>query len=172
MGMNYEEDLRRQLEEQILSAQETNKAQERIEKLNLGKDMASGAYMQQMQQQAPPEGGGGAPGGGGGVPPQQGAPMAYDPVSQILASLPQGPMQNVNPMELDNLATQVAMSIRGRPEPEKDSLLRQLKVKNEMLWMVVKEKLNDMRAADSRQGVIMGQQQAAQAASGAVQPPM
>jgi hypothetical protein len=172
MGMNYEEDLRRQLEEQILSAQETNKAQERIEKLNLGKDMASGAYMQQMQQQAPPGGVGGAPGGGGGAPPQQGASMAYDPVSQILASLPQGPMQNVNPMELDNLATQVALSIRGRPEPEKDSLLRQLKVKNEMLWMVVKEKLNDMRAADSRQGVIMGQQQAAQAAAGSVQPPM
>ncbi len=181
LGLDAQEETRRMLEEQVLMARQTQTAQEQLSRLSAGQQLVEQAAMQQMAAQMGAQGGATAapPGVAAGAPPPAGggaaAPAAGvigDPVTQILASLPVSKLQNVNPAELDQLATAVAQQLFAQPEVVRSSVLRQLKTRNELLWMSVKSKLDDMRDSARRQGILMAQQQMGQMAQGQINPPM
>lgn len=174
LGIDLRENIRRQMEEEVYIAQQSAEAQKKMQNIGLGDQLASPPQDMSMAVDGAAGGGIQVVGGTDGSAPQaQSAPVsAGDPVAQIMANLPASGLQNMNPQEMDQLAAQVANAIYGLPETHKDSALRQLKIRNEMLWMVVKEKLNDIQAAARRQGLSQVKQQAAQSAAMTVNPPM
>jgi hypothetical protein len=101
---------------------------------------------------APPPGGaapGGAPAGGappaggaGGGDPSQGPPPG--PVTQYLASV--GPNAPQTPEDMMQVADSLAQQLlSGVPESVKDSELRKLKIANEPLHTMVREKMDEIR---------------------------
>lgn len=177
LGLNAQEELRRIMEEQVYAAKQTIETQKEIEGLSAGQQMAAQAAAQAAAMGAgPPPGQMPAEAAGSqaqmmGGQAAAGQPMAFDPVQQILANLPVSSMQQVSPQDIDKMAANLAMQLFSQPEVIKDSVLRQLKGKNELLWMSVKNKLDDMRDAARRQGIVSLQQMMAQQAAGMAQPP-
>lgn len=171
LGEDLKENIRQKTEEQMLMADEAERAKKLFEGKEMAQQMAQGQGM--MGGMPPgmgmPDMGGAMVGGGGGgtagpagpgaIAPEAAGMMFQDPVQQILATIPPLGQQKIDPQELDAQAAQIAQAVWSMPETAKDSLLRQLKIKNETYWMAVKEKLNDMYSAARRQGVIMSKQQ-------------
>lgn len=182
LGLDAQEESRRILEEQIELARQTRDAQRKLMELDAGQQLVQQvqALSQAAAAQAQEAGGGPPPpaaamaavGGGTSAGAAPAAGLPGDPVTQILASLPVSSLQSVNPAELDQLATAVAQQLFGQPETVRSSVLRQLKTRNEILWMSVKSKLEDMYNSARRQGVIAAQQQQAAMMSQQIQPPI
>lgn len=168
LGEDIRETLRQKTEEQLLMAEEAERAKKIFEGKEVSQQLAQGQMggMEMVGMAGPgmPPLPGGPISGGGGAPPAGAMPagaammMTQDPVQQVLAMVPPLGQQKLDPQEMDAQATQIAQMIWSMPETAKDSVLRQLKAKNETYWMVVKEKLNDMYSAARRQGVIMSKQ--------------
>lgn len=186
VGLEFEDEQKRMLDEEKYVAEESAKTQEELEAAGMGDLMASG--------QLGPMPGGGVPGGTapqagmGQMPatpaqpaaPAQGAapvdPMAaggagapMDPVSAVLAQLPQGPNQSMTPQEMLEIATTIARQLFSMPEGQKDSALRKIKQTHPHIHQLIKSQLESMRQQAGNQGVAMAQQAAqAQGVTGAV----
>jgi len=194
VGLLFEEEQKRMLEEQKFIAEESQKAQEELEAAGLGDQLA-------MDPMAAGPGGGpmgaaggmGAmpgPGAGGQVPPVQpgamggaapmgGAPaagmqpgMPMDPVQAVMAQLPMGNEAGLTPQDLDSIAQTVAQQIFGMAGGQRQSALRQLKQRNPTIHSLVKSLLEQLDGQAESRGRQLGQQEAqmAQQQSMAPQP--
>jgi hypothetical protein len=192
VGLKFEEEQTRLLEEQRYVAEKSQEVQEEIESSGLGDQMAAG-------QLGPPAAGGQtapgmpAPGASGAAAPQPagpaggaaggatdaasgGAPPAgmappVDPVDAMLAQLPATALESITPQELYGMAQTLAQQIFGMPATQRISSLRRLKNKNEMLHMAVKSALEQMDSQAEQQGRQMAQMAAQQTQQQSMAPP-
>jgi len=191
VGLKFEEEQQRLIDEQKLVAETSQEAQEELEAAGLGDMMAQGMMQPGMQPGAAPAGGapvGGAPAGGGmpaggaappaggAAPPAGGDPMAgamqpVDPVSAVIASLPQAGVESVTPQELTQMAETIAQQIFAMQASDRISALRALKQKNPTVHALVKSHLDRMDSSAKRQGKQMAQQAAGAAQQQSMAPP-
>lgn len=92
---------------------------------------------------AAPAGGGGGGGGGAGQPDAMSALAGGTPVTDYIQSM--GPNTPITPMEMQQLAQQLASELLGKPESVKDSELRKLKQYNETLHSLVRSNMDKQR---------------------------
>jgi hypothetical protein len=163
IGLKFEEEQDRMLDEQKYIAQRSDEAQEELEAMGLGEQMAQGAMA------APPgaEQAGAMPPGAmppGAMPPTdaQGMVMPVDPVQAVLADLPRPGIDPIDPTELAQLANTKANQIFQMQGTQRNSALRQLKQRNPLVHSLVKSQLEQMDQRAASQGKAM-MQQAAQA---------
>lgn len=187
VGLKFEDEQKRLLEEQKYMAEETQKAQEELEASGLGDQMAMGQTPGMVD---PSMAGMPGPGAGGVVPPAQpgaagqaaapqggaGSPEAaamtpMDPVQAIMAQLPVGVEQGMTPPELEQLSNSLAQQIYGLPGGYRQSALRQLKQRSPTIHSLVKSLLSQMDASAERRGREMSQQQAITAQQQSMAPP-
>ena len=107
-------------------------------------------------------GGGGDPAAAGGAPPGGGAAggggmPGMSPVTDYLEQM--SPSTPQTPEDQLEAASQIAQQMLGLPEGVKDSELRKLKEKNEVLHSLVRSKMDDMRRQARMQGGAMVLQQ-------------
>ncbi len=162
MGLDWKGEQKQMGEEAQTQAEIQSRVQEEMEQAGFAQDMAKGnvvpgaggAPQQTGPGGAPPGGGGG---GGGGSQAAPGAPMA-GPVSQWLAQM--GPNTPVQPQEQVAAADSLAQQLLGLPESVKDSELRMLKQKNEVMHSIVKSRMDSLRNNAKNQGgaQVMAQQ--------------
>lgn len=168
LGIDSREETRRMMEEQISTAEQAVEAEKMIRSMTAGSEKIQEALAAQQMMQGVPGAQPGAPtpmvAGGAGGQALGTTPVGVpsDPVAQMLAMVPTSSMQQLNPAEIDRLATQLAYQLFGQTETVRSSFLRQLKTKNEILWMSTKAKLEDLMNSARRQGVDMARQQYAQ----------
>lgn len=188
VGIDFKDEIQKKFEDEQLIAEETEHAQETIDRLGMGKQMAASG-MDPAMGGMPPAGGmapamGGMPQGGmppGGMPPAgggapTGAPqvpgMPPDPVDAILAQVPMEGGGELTPMDLESMAGPIAEQIFMLPAGTRISALRKLKQQNTALHALVKSYLEQMDNQAARQGKETAQMAAQQAAQGMAQPPM
>jgi len=183
VGLKFEDEQTKMLDEQKYVAEESQKAQEEVEASGLGDQMAGGAAGG-MPPGGDPAAMGGmpGPGAGGQVPPAQpgaagaaaappagggdplaGAMQPMDPVQAVLAQIPMGSEMGMTPQDLETIAQTVAQSIYGMQGGQRASALRQLKQKNPTVHSLVKSLLEDMDSQSEARGREMGQQEAGMA---------
>ena len=182
VGLKFEEEQERTLEEQKFIAERSQEVQEELESQGLGDQMAmgmmdpnaqaggdpaaAGGAMGQppadpgaaMAGAAAPPAGGGAPAGGMPAGPAMGMPT--DPVDAILAQLPVSDMQSITPEELYGMASTLAQQIFAMQSTQRISSLRKLKQRHEVLHSVVKSILEQLDRQAEQQGKMMQQQSA------------
>lgn len=156
VGLDYRDEIKRQMEDQRFQAEQSAKLQE---------EMEHASQMEQMVQ--PPQPGGGMPGaaggaaGGGGDPNAAGAGggqaggaagQAGMAQQSVVASLPTGPNQKITPEELQSRAQYVASQLMGMPESQKDSELHKLKQVDPTLHSLVRSKMDELRSQAKTQG--------------------
>ncbi len=166
VGMDFEEETRRKLEEEQFLAEETAKMQARMEQ------------MAAMEQMAPPVGaaqppgmGGGMPGGQPGMPPG-GAPMGGAPpgqpapagpagaaVGQFASAQPLQPNVPVTPEEMMARANELAQQFMALPETQRKSELIRLKRSDPTMHSLVTSIMDDIRQQAQTQGQQMVLQQ-------------
>jgi hypothetical protein len=164
VGLRFEEEQDRLLEEQRYIAQRTKEVQEEMEASGLGEQMAMGP-----QPGMPP----GAPGAPAGAAPGAAAPagaqppvdasgqvMPVDPVQAVIADLPKPGIDPVEPQELEQIASVKAQQIFALQGTQRNSALRQLKQKNPVIHGLVKSQLEQMDQRAATQGKVMAQQAA------------
>lgn len=156
LGLDFLDETRQLAEEARAQQRQQEEMQEEMETQSFGK---------QVSQTGSPMGGGAPPGGappGGGAPP----PGGVDPTTGQPA--PAGPVtsmvqNNYMPQTPDDMLSQaqsIANQLLGLPESQKDSELRMLKQKNEVLHSLVKAQLDKIRGqARSQGGAQLMQQQ-------------
>ena len=159
LGFDFKDEQRRIAEEASYQQQLQAELQEEMEQAAFGEQIAKG-------QGGPGQMGGGAPagqggGGGGMVDAATGQPVGQ-PVTDFLG----GPNVPTTPQDMLAQAEMLAQELLGLPESQKDSELRQLKKKNEVLHALVREKMDQMRNQAQTAGgaMLLGQQGAAPAA--------
>ena len=144
VGLDYFDELRRQMEEQKYEAEQQE---------NLTEDMNQAATMSQMGQ--PPQQGGDPNAGGGaagGAPPAGGGDPAAQAASQV-SSQQQTLMQKpTTPQEMLGKAQQLAQQILGMPEGQKDSELIQLRKNDPVMHSLVTSQIEDIRRQARTQG--------------------
>jgi hypothetical protein len=150
----------REIEQQMLAdeARSQQKIQQRMEE-----EMEQEGFAAQIEQGITPamqsaqeqqaQGGGGAPAGAGAA---QGSGQG-GVVNQYLANM--SPDAQISPNQLLSLAQEMAAELLRLPESIKDSELRQLKQKNELLHASVIQQMNQQRQAMRREGGEMLRQQ-------------
>jgi len=189
IGMDFEEETRRKLEEEQFMAESAAKMQQRME------------LMAQMDQMAVPEGamggmpggmpgggmpGGGMPGGGmggsvmppagaapppaGAAPPPAGGGGPMDQAAgQFAAQQPLLPNQPITPEEMMGRANEVAQQLMTLPETQRKSELINLKRTDPTLHSLVISIMDDIRQQARSQGQQMVLQQ--QYGGGQAMPP-
>jgi hypothetical protein len=173
LGIDTHEETRRMLEEQLVTAQQAIETEKKLKSLTEGQEKIQNVLMNQQMAMSGMEGvGSQMPIGGLSAMPVAGgssgadfAAVIGDPVAQMLAMIPTYPGQQLNPTEIERLANTLAQQLFGQSETVRTSFLRQLRNKNEILWMSVKTKLEEMLNSARRQGVDMARQQYAQMAT-------
>jgi hypothetical protein len=155
MGINWKDEQRLVQEEARYMQEQQAKVQEEMEQSAYGQQIARGEGGPGGGQQAAmgaasspagaiaaggEQGGGGAEGGAPAPPP--------GPVSQIVQSgnMPQ------TPDEMLQQAESIAQQMLGLPEGQKDSELRMLKQKNEVLHSLVRSRMDSIRQQARMQG--------------------
>jgi len=156
LGIDWKAEQRQLAEEARFSAEQQSEVQEEMEQSAFGQQMAKGA---------PP---GGAPAGPGGAPAQGGAPAPGGdpaaggappgPVTGLLQSM--SPNTPVTPQDMLAEAESLSQQLLGLPSGQRDSELRALKQKNEVLHSLVKAKMTNIRsqARSAGQSMILSQQ--------------
>lgn len=168
LGFNKQEEQQLMLEEDRQNAELQQEQQEDLETMQMFKSMVPGGVKpgledyQAQQQQA--QQGGGDPsqgGGGGGAPPAGGggAPMApgTSPIDQMIAEA--GLLPTDTPEDIQNKAQTLAQQIMSSG-PQRGSILRKLKQKDQQLHAIVKSMVEDMdqqAASEGKQQVIAQQ---------------
>jgi hypothetical protein len=192
VGLSFTEEEKKKLEEQKFVAEHTQEAEEEIQAMGLGDQMAQavaqgGAPGAMAGPGGAPPGAAPAPGGppapgapvmppaagGDGAAAMPGAPgmMPPDPVSAILAQLPQTGLESISPEELHAIADTISTQIFALPSSQRISALRKLKEKNDVVHSLVKSKLDSMTQQAQMQGQQMAQQSAQAASQGSMAPP-
>jgi hypothetical protein len=172
LGLEFLDESRQMSEEARSMQRMQSEMQEEMSTEELGKQMAQGAMPGtppgMEAGMAPPGGGGGAaaPPPGGAVDPATGMPMPQGPVTSMVQNnyMPQ------TPDEMLAQAQSIAQQLLGLPESQKDSELRMLKEKNEVLHSLVKAEIDKIRGQARSQGG--AQMMAQQFGGGGMQPPM
>jgi len=165
VGLDFENEERRKLEEEKFTAEETDKLREELELGGLGDMLATG----QLPGEQPPPGdpaAGGQP-AAGGAPAGDPAAAPADPAAQILASLPVGPNESVTPQEMVGQAGTIAQQLFSMPESQKDSTLRKIKQTAPHIHDLVKSQLAALRNQARNQGLAFAQQSAGGQPAGA-----
>lgn len=149
LGLGFEEEQRRLLDEDRFVAEETQKMQEEME--------GTAAMVQATAGQPAPGGppGMGAPAGapGGGGP--AGAAGAFS------AASPMPPTTPTSPQDILSKADQLAQQFLAMPETQKDSELRTLKQQDEVLHSAVRSRMDSIRGRAQSAGgsMLLGQPQ-------------
>jgi len=172
IGISQEEELDRKIEETELQAEKEKEMQERMESKSLTDILTT--PMDQLLGGMPPGGmppGGMPPGGpppsgaptGGPMPPAGvGGPPPNDPISALLASIPDTKTGQIALDDIVNVSQQVAQQLLGMHPSMRASALRKIQQKNEVVHALVNRKLDELYNQAALQGKIMAQQQAAQ----------
>lgn len=154
MGMDWKDEQRIIAEESRYQAQLQAEVQEEMEQSAFGQQIAKG-------QMGPPGAGGaggagGAPAGGGGGAPVGAGGAPAGPVT----GMTQNSNTPVTPQDLLEQAGALAQQLIVLPESQKDSELRALKQKNEVLHSLVRAKMDQMRNQARTAGAaqMLGQQ--------------
>lgn len=157
VGLEFIEEERRKLEEQRISAEETQKQQEEMDQAAQMDEMA----MPQQPQQpmgAPGAAPGAAPPPGGAAPP--GAPMGAmgqpagpgGAATAFGAQVGTQPGVPATPEEWMQQADMLAQQAMGMPESQKDSFLIQLKKKDPVMHSLVSSKIEEFKQQAQVQG--------------------
>jgi hypothetical protein len=162
VGVDYEEETRRMLEEEKIYAEEQKRMQKEMEQAQQMEDMAMQTEMIQGQGQPgasatgmPPQGGGGAP-PGAMPPPGMGGGSPVDAFMSQRVNTPNVPR---TPEELQGQAQQLAQQILSLPEGQKDSELIKLKKGDSLMHSLVSSMIDDIRQQAKTQGGAMVMQQ-------------
>lgn len=142
LGLEFTDETRQMAEEAREQQQQQEDMQDEMDTQAFGKQVAQGAAGQQQQGGAPP------PGGGGAVDPATGQPAPAGPVTSMVQNdyMPQ------TPDDMLAQAQSLAQQLLGLPESQKDSELRMLKQKNEVLHSLVRAQLDKIRGQARSQG--------------------
>ena len=178
VGLDFNEEERRKLEEERISAEAAQDMQEEMDQAAQMDEMAAPqdpAAMGMGMPGAMPPGGappaGAAPGGEAMMPTMQGMPGAMpgggmppvDPASgaaaQFAAQQPLQPNVPITPEEMMSRAQTLAQQAMAMPESQKDSFLINLKRQDPTMHSLVKSLLEDMRRENELQGRQMIEQQ-------------
>jgi hypothetical protein len=158
VGLNYEEEMKRMLEEERIYAEEQARMQE---------EMAQSQQMQAMSQ--PPEmiagvgdtgsGATGTPPAPAGAAPAAGG-MPPSPVDQFISQRQNAPNVPRTPEELQQQAQLIANQLLSMPESLKDSELIKLKRTDQTMHALVTSIIDDIRQQARSQGgaMVMAQQ--------------
>lgn len=159
VGLDYEEETKRMLEEERIYAEE----QERMQK-----EMEQAQSMKDISQQTQMMGGVGNTGAGatgmpaqGGAVPQPGMPGAGgSPVDQFMMQRTNSPNVPRTPEDLQTQAQLLANQILSLPESQKDSELIKLKRSDQTMHALVSSIIDDIRQQAKTQGgaQVMAQQ--------------
>ena len=170
VGLSQEEELDKKVEETELQAEKEQEMRERLEAKSLT-DMLITPQEQLLGGIGPmgPMGPMGqamagpvAPPASGPMPASVSGPPPTDPISAILASIPD---TNTGQVPLDRLvsaAQQIAQQLFGMHPSMRISALRQIQQKDETVHTLVSRELDKLNNRAALQGKIMAQQQAAQ----------
>lgn len=162
VGLDYEEETKRMLEEERIYAEE----QERMQK-----EMEQSQQMKDLSQQASMIGGVGQPGAGatgmpgqappagGGVPGGQMAPGQPTAVDQFLMQRQNSGSIPRTPEDLQQQAQLIANQLLSMPEAQKDSELIKLKRGDATMHALVTSIIDDIRQQARSQGGAMVMQQ-------------
>jgi hypothetical protein len=167
VGLSYEEEIKRMLEEEKIYAEEQQRMQ---------KEMEQAQQMQDLSQQVDMMGGVGQAGAGAtGMPPQgappQGAPPQGSPapggmpgaapsaVDQFLMQRQNSPNVPRTPEDLQQQARLIANDLLSKPESLKDSELIKLKRSDQTMHALVTSIIDDIRQQARSQGGAMVMQQ-------------
>lgn len=166
VGVDYEEEMKRMLEEERIYAEEQRRMQA---------EMAQAEQMQAMSQPPemmmgvgdtgasatgmPPDAAAAAGGGGGGAPPPQPGPPP-SPVDQFLMQRQNSPSVPRTPEDLQQQAQLIANQLLSMPEQVKDSELLKLKRMDQTMHALVTSVIDDIRQQARSQGgaMVMAQQ--------------
>lgn len=147
VGLDWKDETRLIGEEARHMQEQQARIQEEMDQAAFGQQIAKGQPGGMPQGGMPP---GAAPAGAapaGGVPP--GAPGAMPgPVTSLI----QNNMMPQTPDEMMQTASQLANDLLGLPESQKDSELRALKAKNEVLHSLVRAEIDKIRGQARSQG--------------------
>lgn len=167
IGLSQEEEISRKVEEMEMQAEKEQELQERMEAKSLT-DMLSTPQEQLLS-------GMGMPVGPGAQAPQQAQPAPSptslsgppptDPISAILASIPDTKTGQISLDSLMSASEQIAQQLFGMHPSMRISTLRKIQQKNEVVHALVTRKLDELYNNAALQGKIMAQQQAAQQSS-------
>ena len=167
LGLDYKDEQRNIVEEGRFQQEQQSEVQEEMEQAAYGQQIAAGMPATGgggpgMPMDPAMAGGGGAaaggmaPGGAGGagagaapgVDPMTGQPMTAGPITQMISSggMPQ------TPEEMTQQAQAMAQQLLGLPETQKDSELRALKQKNQVLHDLVRAEMDRIRGDAKSQG--------------------
>jgi hypothetical protein len=177
LGLEYVDELRAMAEEARQQQQQQQEMQEEMDTMAFGQQMAQGAQMGTPPGPPGAQAAGGAAGGqnGGAAPPAGGGavdPATGMPVPGPVTSMVQNNYMPQTPDEMLAQAQSLAQQLLGMPESAKDSELRMLKQKNEVLHSLVRSQLDKMRGqARSQGGAMLMSQQFGGGAGGAAPPP-
>ena len=166
VGLDYEEEVKRMLDEEKIYAEEQQRMQ---------KEMEQSQQMQDLSQQAQMMGGVGNPGAGATGMPQGGAPapaagggqpapgampgMAPSAVDQFLMQRQNSPNVPRTPEDLQQQAQLIANDLLSKPESVKDSELIKLKRADQTMHALVTSIIDDIRQQARTQGGAMVMQQ-------------
>lgn len=152
LGLEYTDESRTMAEEARQMQRMQTEMQEEMATEDLGKQVAQGAMPGAAGM---PPGGGGAPPPGGAAPPAPGGaidPMTGQPMPGPVTSMVQNNYMPQTPDEMLAQAESLAQQLLGLPESQKDSELRMLKQKNEVLHALVKAQIEKIRGSARSQG--------------------
>lgn len=162
VGVDYEEETRRMLEEEKIYAEEQKKMQKELEQSQQMEDLAMQADMVAGQGQPGASATGMPPAAGGGAPPPGAAPGAGggSPVDAFMAQRVNTPNVPRTPEELQGQAQQLAQQLLSLPEGQKDSELIKLKKADPLMHSLVGSVIEDIRQQAKTQGgaMVMAQQ--------------
>lgn len=155
VGIDYEDEVKRMLEEERIYAEEQQRNQEEMEQSQQMQDLSQSGAMGQNMGQA------GAGATGQPQPQQQQAGVGQSSaVDHFLMQRQNSPNVPRTPEDLQQQAQLIANQILGQPEPVKDSELIKLKRGDPMMHALVSSVIDDIRQQARLQGgqMIMSEQ--------------
>lgn len=170
VGLDYEEETKRMLEEERIYAEEQERMQKEMEQAQSMKDISQQATMMQGVGNTgagatgmPADPNAAAAAQGGAPPPQPGAPGAPgagSPVDQFMMQRQNSPNVPRTPEDLQTQAQLLANQILSLPESVKDSELIKLKRSDPTMHALVSSIIDDIRQQAKNQGgaMMMAQQ--------------
>ena len=163
VGLDYEEETKRMLEEERIYAEEQERMQKEMEQSQQMKDLSQSPDMMSGMGNTgasatgmPPPQQGGAPPAPAGGPPAPGQPTAVD---QFLMQRQNAPNIPRTPEDMQQQAQLVANQLLSMPEPQKDSELIKLKRGDATMHALVTSIIDDIRQQARSQGGAMVMQQ-------------
>ena len=171
VGLDYEEEIKQQLEEERIYAEAQARMQKEMEQAQSMQDLAVQAEMMQgagnpgasatgMPPGADPAAAGAPPGAAPGMAPGAAPGMGGSPVDQFMMQRQNSPNVPRSPEDMQSQAQLLAQQILSLPEAQKDSELIKLKRSDPTTHALVSSIIDDIRQQAKTQGgaMMMAQQ--------------